>query len=153
MDLVGPSIRLASESELDAIFAVDAVAKHSGQRQEFIRRSVAANCCYVAQVHQIVGYAVLDYSFYEQGFVSMLVVQAAWRRRGAGAALMQHLESVCRTGKLFTSTNLSNLPMQALLAGQGYKLSGVIHDLDEGDPELVFVKYLREGQGAEPHAG
>jgi hypothetical protein len=42
----------------------------------------------------------------------------------------------------FTSTNLSNIPMQSLLAKMGYLLSGVIHHLDEDDPELVYVKYL-----------
>lgn len=56
---------------------------------------------------------------------------------------MQHLETVCQTEKQFTSTNLSNVPMQALLAKLDYLLSGVLHHLDEGDPELVFVKYLQ----------
>jgi hypothetical protein len=37
--------------------------------------------------------------------------------------------------------------MQSLLAKLGYKLSGVINDLDEGDPELVFVKFLKQGAG------
>ncbi|MCX8026153.1 MAG: GNAT family N-acetyltransferase, partial [Thermanaerothrix sp.] len=72
-----------------------------------------------------------------------LYIHPAHRRRGAGTRLMQYLECVCRTPKLFTSTNLSNRPMQALLAKLGYILSGVIHHLDENDPELVYVKYLR----------
>ena len=50
--------------------------------------------------------------------------------------------SLCRTPKLFTSINLSNLGMQSLLAKSGYELSGVIHNLDEGDPELVYLKRL-----------
>jgi hypothetical protein len=62
---------------------------------------------------------------------------------GAGEALVKHLESLCQTAKLFTSTNLSNLPMQSLLAKMGYILSGVIHNLDEGDPEIVYFKKLR----------
>ena len=53
------------------------------------------------------------------------------------------MESLCRTPKLFTSTNLSNLPMQSLLAKLEYQLSGVIHNLDEGDPEIVYFKRLR----------
>ena len=90
----------------------------------------------------MLGYAVLEYTFFEQGFISMLYVRADHRRSGVGTALLSHLESVCRTRKLFTSTNLSNLPMQALLARLGYRLSGVIHDLDEGDPELVYIKVV-----------
>ena len=57
---------------------------------------------------------------------------------------MNHLETVCQTEKIFTSTNLSNFPMQALLAKLGYKLSGVIHNLDEDDPELVYCKALHQ---------
>jgi GNAT superfamily N-acetyltransferase len=72
----------------------------------------------------------------------MLYVDANFRRAGAGSALLKHLESICRTSKLFTSTNLSNLPMQSLLAKTGYVLSGVIHNLDEGDPEIVYFKRL-----------
>ncbi len=55
---------------------------------------------------------------------------------------MRFLEQHCTTAKLFTSTNLSNLPMQSLLIQRGYRLAGIIHDLDEGDPELVYVKML-----------
>jgi hypothetical protein len=56
--------------------------------------------------------------------------------------LLQYMESVCQTPKLFTSTNLSNLPMQSLLAKLNYVLSGVIHNLDESDPEIVYFKRL-----------
>jgi len=33
--------------------------------------------------------------------------------------------------------------MQSLLAKLEYVLSGVIHNLDEGDPEIVYFKRLR----------
>jgi hypothetical protein len=36
--------------------------------------------------------------------------------------------------------------MQALLAKLGYKLSGVIYNLDEEDPELVYIKRLQQIQ-------
>ena len=47
--------------------------------------------------------------------------------------------------KLFTSTNRSNAPMQSLLAKLGYRPSGVIENLDEGDPELVYMKHVSDG--------
>ncbi len=65
------------------------------------------------------------------------------RQRGVATTLMRHFESICRTPKLFTSTNLSNLPMQGLLGKLGYRLSGFIVDLDPGDAELVYVKERR----------
>ncbi|MEO0538637.1 MAG: GNAT family N-acetyltransferase, partial [Cyanobacteria bacterium P01_A01_bin.123] len=42
----------------------------------------------------------------------------------------------------FTSTNESNLLMQALMAKLRYIPSGIINNLDEGDPELVYFKRL-----------
>ena len=82
----------------------------------------------------------MEYSFFGNGFISMLYVQSEYRRDAVGTALMRHLESICQTAKLFTSTNLSNLPMQSLLAKLGYELSGVVHNLDEGDPELFYMR-------------
>ena len=77
----------------------------------------------------------------------MLNVHTQYQRRGVGLLLMRYLETICQTRKLFTSTNLSNLPMQSLLARLGYSLAGVIHHLDEDDPELVNVKYLDKNAG------
>jgi len=137
------TVQLAAQDQIDAICALDEIARYNNERRQFIRRAVAEKSCYVAAGPQIIGYAVLDYSFFAQGFIAMLYVQQEWRQQGVGKILLEYLEKVCQTHKLFTSTNLSNLPMQRLLAKLNYRLSGVIHDLDEGDPELVYVKYLR----------
>ncbi|MBV9927550.1 MAG: GNAT family N-acetyltransferase [Acidobacteria bacterium] len=138
------SIRPASAADVEALCSLDLVARQEGGRREFIRGAVAAGTCHIAAADGlVVGYAVLNYNFYGQGFVDMLYVESGHRRRGAGAALLRAMEGLCRTRKLFTSTNLSNLPMQSLLARLGYELSGVIHNLDEGDPELVYFKLLR----------
>jgi ribosomal protein S18 acetylase RimI-like enzyme len=111
----------------------------------FLERFIASSHCHIALLNNslIIGYAVLDYSFYAQAFISMLRVHPSYRRRGVGLKLMQYLEqSILSTAKkLFTSTNLSNLAMQSLLAKLQYKLTGVIHNLDDdGDPELVYYK-------------
>ncbi len=137
-------IRPAVEADVEALCSFDQVALLEEGRREFIRRSVAAGHCHVAEAGgEAVGYGVLSHDFYGHGFVEMLYVHPGRRRRGAGAALLRHLESLCRTPKLFTSTNLSNLPMQSLLNRAGYALSGIIHNLDEGDPEVVYFKRLR----------
>ena len=136
-------IRQATAEDIDEILAFDHLVYQEKDRAAFIRRVVGQGACFVAVQGGLLGYAVLEYTFFEQGFVSMLYVRDENRRSGVGMALMSHLETICRTRKLFTSTNLSNRPMQALLERLGYHLSGVIHDLDEGDPELVFVKICR----------
>jgi GNAT superfamily N-acetyltransferase len=138
------SIRPALKSDVEALCLLDQVAHQEDERREFIRREVASGTCFVAVAEdEVIGYGVLNYTFHHHGCVDMLYVHSDHRRRGAGAALLQHLESLCRTPKLFTSTNLSNLRMQSLLAKLGYELSGVIHNLDEGDPEIVYFKRLR----------
>ncbi len=63
---------------------------------------------------------------------------AAWDLRLLAAA-----EDACRTEKLFTSTNASNGAAQRLFASAGFVRSGQIEHLDEGDPELVYVKWCR----------
>src|SRR5262249_33672873 len=78
--------------------------------------------------------------FFGHPFLELLVVRESSRRRGVGRALVRAVEARFAGAKLFTSTNQSNAPMQRLLASLGYTPSGVIHNLDPGDPELVFVR-------------
>lgn len=137
------SIRLATETDVDAICACDPIAQAEAGRRDFIQKAIGGEACFVAVAEgQVAGYLIFEYSFFGNGFVSLLMVHPAQRRRGVGSSLIKHAESICRTPKLFTSTNLSNLPMQVLLAKLEYSLSGVIQNLDEGDPELFYVKYL-----------
>jgi len=138
------SIRPAVSSDVEVVCSFDLIARQADDRREFIRRAINAGTCYAAMAEQdVIGYGVLNYTFYHQGWIDMLYVAAGRRRLGAGTALLEQMERQCQTPKLFTSTNLSNLPMQALLAKRGYMLSGVIHNLDEGDPEIVYCKRLR----------
>ena len=137
------SIRPAVENDIDALCSFDLIAQRENERRDFIRREVISGNCFVAvEDEKVIGYGVLNYTFYYNGCIDMLYVDSEYRRVGAGAALLKHLESLCQTPKLFTSTNLSNLPMQSLLAKLDYVLSGVIHNLDEGDPEIVYFKQL-----------
>lgn len=138
------SIRPANENDVEVLCSFDLVARCENERREFIRRSVASGACYVAVAKdEVIGYGVLNYTFYDNGYIDMLYVHSDHRRRGAAEALLRHLEPLCKTSKLFTSTNLSNLAMQSLLDKLEYVLSGIIHNLDEGDPEIVYFKRLR----------
>jgi len=124
----------------------DLGAPWAGQHKAFGRRAVSAETCWAAVAEgQVVGLMVLEYTFYDTGFVAWLMVHPERRRQGIGTALMRHAETLCETAKLFTSTNQSNRPMQGLLYKLDYVPSGFIDNLDEGDPELVYCKRLKEG--------
>ena len=66
------TVQLGTEDQIEAICALDEIARHNNERREFIQRAVAEKICYVAARPQIVGYAVLNYSFFAQGFIAML---------------------------------------------------------------------------------
>ena len=140
-------IRVAAASDVDAILAFDPIVETDAQRRHFIHKSAEQGECYVYDVDgEIVGYMMLNYHFFGCGFVALLVVHPDYRRKGIGSDLMQYIESVCDSPKLFTSTNQSNKPMQALLAKLDYQRSGTIENLDEGDPELVYFKRIEPGE-------
>lgn len=135
------SIRPVKPGDLEAITSLDHLAESDPARHHHISEAVKAGEAWIAESSgNAVGYAILDHGFFDQGFISLVIVAPDNRREGAGTALVRHLERICRTGKLFTSTNESNLPMQALLEKLGFCRSGIIHNLDEGDPEIIYFK-------------
>ena len=131
------TIRPATENDLPGLF------ERFPAHQQTLQEAVASKTCFVGICEgEMAGFAVFDYSFFHLGFLSLLFVLPQYRRQGVAGALMAFVEQNCTTPKLFTSTNLSNLPMQSLLVRRGYRLAGVIHYLDECDPELVYVTML-----------
>src|ERR1043165_5723749 len=103
------SMRPAVKADMEALCSLDHIARQQNGRREFIRREVAAGNCFVAVMNEtVIGYGVLNYTFFNNGSIDMLYIGSDHRRRGAGAALLRHMESRCQTPKLFTSTNLSN---------------------------------------------
>jgi ribosomal protein S18 acetylase RimI-like enzyme len=142
-------IRLAMQGDIEEIMKFDHIARIRSRqdRRDFIRRSVLNKKCYVAVVEgKPVGYTVLQYDFWDfgGGFISMLLVHEDFRRRGIGSELVEYVEGICKKEKLFTSTNQSNKAMQSLLEKMKYKKSGIIHNLDPGDPELIYFKKITQ---------
>jgi ribosomal protein S18 acetylase RimI-like enzyme len=136
-------IRDATPSDVPAMYAIDHMATKERNRQQHIREWVSKGKAIVAVIDNVVvGYAVLEYTFFGQGFISMLMVEKKNKRKGVATTLVTHLEERCETDKLFTSTNESNKPMQALMQSMSYEPSGTVYNLDDGDPELFYVKRL-----------
>jgi GNAT superfamily N-acetyltransferase len=135
------SVRDAVADDVRALISFDPLADAGdGGRATWIRDHVAAQAVRVAELDdRVVGYCAVETSFFGQDFVELLVVAEHARREGVGTLLMRDAERRCRTRKLFTSTNLSNHPMQSLLLKLGWQSAGIVYGLDEGDPELIFV--------------
>jgi ribosomal protein S18 acetylase RimI-like enzyme len=140
-----PIIRNANKADLEAIIALDHIAPSSPARRRFLANALAQGECFVANLgSQTIAYAILNYTFFDNGFIPLLYVADQHRRKGVGLTLLHHAEANCQTPKLFTSTNRSNQPMQNLLTANGYQRSGVIENLDEGDPEMIFFKRIKQ---------
>lgn len=133
-------IRAAGDDDVEALRAFD-----PEQPRGVLRRWVRERNVHIATLGgRVIGYAVLEHSFFERGFIAMLMVGPMHRRRSVGSALVRHVEGLCQSERIFTSTNQSNLPMQELLQKLGYRHSGTVEDLDPGDPELFYSRQLTE---------
>lgn len=137
------SIRPATTADIDALIATDHVAAHSADRRVAIAEWVALGQCHLAERDgAVAGYAALTRSFFRSPFIEMLMVAPASRRQGIGRALIEQCIAITPADeKLWTSTNESNTPMRALLPQLGFVQTGLFEHLDEGDPELIFLRW------------
>lgn len=136
-------IERASSEDFEHICGLDETVHGRPARRKLIGDALGRGQISVARVdNEIRGFVISDESFFDQFYVRLLMVHQDFRRRGLATALMRAAELDCQTGKLFTSTNQSNIPMQRLCDRLGFVKSGYIENLDEGDPELIYVKML-----------
>jgi GNAT superfamily N-acetyltransferase len=121
-------------------------------RSERFQRAASEGRLLVAELDgELIGYAALGW-FSGYDFLELLAVRPDKRRQGVATALIRAIEARSRSGKLFTSTNRSNRPMRRLCARLGFQPSGIVENLDDGDPELVYFKRVEANLGREPRA-
>lgn len=136
------TIRRARRDDIEAMTLVDPRLRADPRRTDYVLALLDLGLSWLAEGEgRALGYAIASTRFFHRPFVDLLVVADEARRRGVGTALMAACENQHDDDRLFTSTNESNQPMRALLVKAGYRVSGVIENLDPGDPELVFVKF------------
>jgi len=132
-------IRAAVCTDLPALIALDSVAADDPRRAMQIGQWLADGHMHVAELDDtLAGYRVQHRHFFGEAFIEMLMVAAPLRGHGVGSALLLHATSCSAGARLFTSTNQSNANMQRLLAAAGFQQCGIVHGLDEGDPELIY---------------
>lgn len=138
-------VRHAKESDHPAITSIDPAIDIDAHRRALIAQAITEENCWIAGRDSVAeGYLTLSpRHFFGRDFIALVIVRASSRRQGLASALFQAAESNATTRQLFTSTNQSNRPMQAFLKTRDYQDAGTITHLDEDDPEIIFVKYLR----------
>jgi ribosomal protein S18 acetylase RimI-like enzyme len=140
------AITQATPADLAAVLAIDDRPDRGTQVSE----AVVSGRCRVARVDgAIAGFSAAG-TFFGHGFLELLVVAARHRRHGVGTALVEEFVARAGPAKVFTSTNASNAPMRALCERLGFVEAGTIDHLDEGDPEVVYVRLVPAAPGALP---
>ena len=136
-------VRPATTEDAKAIKTLDTVVPLDPARALCIDEWLEKDTVLIAELNgKVIGYGVFNHAFFRQSQVDMLMVDENYRGQRVGEHLLLKLEKLCDTPKFWVTTNLSNHRMQRLLTRLGYKPCGYIDELDPGDPEVIFVKYM-----------
>ncbi|MCI3132320.1 GNAT family N-acetyltransferase [Phenylobacterium aquaticum] len=135
-------IRIGTSADLAAIIAIDPAMGIAERRHDYLSKALAgfggSSVKVLVLDGQIAGFAIMS-EFFGHPFLERITTAENRRRAGVASALMTHIEMGIDDDRMFVSTNESNEVMRTLLAARNYKVSGVVENLDPGDPELFFV--------------
>ena len=138
-------VKKASINDLDSIVHIDIDVIGNDSRRNYIKHTIdEGRCIVVKEDNSISGFLTYDTNFFGCIFLSLIIVSPEKRRRGYASSLLSYMLSHSPTQKIFSSTNESNESMQKVFHSSGFIRSGMIENLDEGDPEIIFyTKKLR----------
>jgi ribosomal protein S18 acetylase RimI-like enzyme len=131
----------AQITDLNAIVQVDRQVIGNTSRKDFIENAIKqGRCILVNENEDVAGFLIYDTQFFECTFISLIIVSPAKRRKGYASQMMNYLVRTAPTDKIFSSTNRSNESMQKVFEANGFVESGIVENLDEGDPEIIYFK-------------
>lgn len=137
-------IRPATHDDLSGILRADEVAVREERRHDYVSGAISGVMGREVKVltsdGTLMGYSITG-EFFGYPFLERIFTEPEERRRGVATTIMTNLELEFLGDRLFVSTNESNTPMRTLLVKRGYRVSGMIENLDPGDPELIFVLF------------
>jgi ribosomal protein S18 acetylase RimI-like enzyme len=136
------TVRRATSEDLDAVLELDRAAPVGREHRVLLTARVqSGEVILFERARRVLAYVVLrERGFFGHDFVELLAVAIGDRRRGVGSILLQRTVELSTTQRVFTSTNKSNTQMMGLLEKAGWRFSGLLEGIDEGDPELVYFK-------------
>ncbi|WP_342535670.1 GNAT family N-acetyltransferase [Lysinibacillus sp. FSL K6-1151] len=134
-------IKEARMEHLQVLCTIDQKVIGDASRTEEIQQAIEEKRCLLYQsTDNIAGFLLFTNDFFGYSFISLVIVKPSERRKGVASALMKAYMQMAKTSKVFSSTNQSNKRMQQLFHNLGFVKSGVIDNLDEGDPEIIYMK-------------
>jgi ribosomal protein S18 acetylase RimI-like enzyme len=131
----------ANIEDLFNVISIDREVIGSTRRLNYIEKAIKQGHFLIAKEDdRIIGFLIYDTNFFECTFISLVIVSPSNRRKGYASLLLNHMMSSSPTLKVFSSTNLSNTSMQRVFDANGFIQSGIVENLDEGDPEIIYFK-------------
>ncbi|MDN5202739.1 GNAT family N-acetyltransferase [Fulvivirgaceae bacterium BMA10] len=129
---------------VDFDYSLDKVEHIELKREEKITKAILDKECFIILVNnRAVGFVIFDYRFFDQGWIELIIIEEKYRGKGIGGQAFDLICKQCKTNKVFTSTNSSNIQMQKALSKAGFSFAGKINGLDDGDPELFYYKKIK----------
>lgn len=131
----------AQIDDLDKIVQIDSEVIGNKSRRNYIKNAIElGNCIIAKEGNSIVGFLIYNTNFFDCAFISLIIVSPTKRRKGYASYLMDFIMEISPTTKVFSSTNRSNYNMQQAFEKNGFVESGIVENLDEGDPEIIYFK-------------
>ncbi|MDT9027902.1 GNAT family N-acetyltransferase [Rossellomorea yichunensis] len=131
----------ADIEDLNKVVYIDSEVIGNTSRRNYLEKSIELGHCLIAKEDDdIVGFLIYDTNFFECAFISLIIVSPSHRRKGYASLLMDYMMSSSPTNKVFSSTNRSNISMQRVFDANGFIQSGIVENLDDGDPEIIYFK-------------
>ena len=124
----------AQMEDLESMVAIDHQVIGNDSRRGEIEKAIREKQCLVVKDGKTMGFLLYYTHFFGNTFISLVIISPGERRKGYASSLMSHLEKISPTTKIFSSTNESNMEMHRVFQKNGYIRSGVIDNMDPGDP-------------------
>jgi len=132
-------IRFATLTDVPEILRIDTIAEREERRYDYISNAIRGEMGRTVKVLFVEGrmtaFAVIG-EFFGHPFLELIATNPSYRRMGIASALISNLEAELVDDRFFVSANESNTVMRDLLVGRGYRITGMVENLDPDDPEI-----------------